>query len=429
MPFLVFLAQASRGVTPGRIAAAKNITPLVEPSKSGASASAGEATAYKWNVAEKGLPLLGLGHERLQTGFDQSLTYPANKFDFPIFKSLEFDEESGKYFMPAISRRDGNLISIEFSRTGKTNIYSSREGLELVDQGNQKTIRAADGTRFLFLQYPDGDLRCATIKENTGATLNLLYTANGLALHGVVDSSGRSLTFNYGGEGIRSLTQTWMANLEGFTRTWAIGDEDTGNGPSKFAHSVVRTGKFLPANALVRAYTAEMIACDRLLARLFGGPNAVAGGNGFEPAGLAASYPFYRGDVTGDDGRVRLGHLSHAVHLYGSPDGRGESALYVPSGFTSHSSEPTPTDAAVTFYYPRLGNLTDVTLALFHVDGFQIVSEGDRWRIGNIGGPGGSSPLYRHSHIEFYRGNTGLPAPGMRASLRIDPATIFPVTQ
>ena len=147
---------------------------------------------------------------------------PDSQFDFPIFKSLEFDQEHGRYLMPAVLRRDRKLIFVEFSRLSRTNIYSSREGLELVDQGNLKIIRAANGARFLFVQYSDGNIRCATIKENTGVTLNLLYTANGLALHGVVDSSGRSLTFNYGGEGIRSLTQTWIANLEGVTRTWAV---------------------------------------------------------------------------------------------------------------------------------------------------------------------------------------------------------------
>ena len=77
------------------------------------------------------------------------------------------------------------------------------------------------------------------------------------------------------------------------------------------------------------------------------------------------------------------------------------------------------------FYYPRLGNLTDVTLAVFHVSNFQINNEGERVRIGNIGSPGGSSALYRHSHIEFYRGNTGLPSLAERPSLRIDPASVF----
>ena len=121
--------------------------------------------------------------------------------------------------MPAVSRRDRKLVLIDFIRTGKTNSYLSREGLVLIDQGNLKIIRAGNGTRFLFLQYPDGTLRCTAIKEDANVTLNLLYAANGLALDGVVDSSGRSLTFNYGDEGIQSLTQTWIANAEGLTRT------------------------------------------------------------------------------------------------------------------------------------------------------------------------------------------------------------------
>ena len=135
---------------------------------------------------------------------------------------MEFDQEHGEYLLPAVLRRDRKLIFIDFTRIGKTNTYLGREGLELIDQGNLKIIRAANGTRFLFLQYPDGSLRCAAIKEDANVTLNLLYAANGLALHGVVDSSGRSLTFNYGDEGIQSLTQTWIANAEGLTRTWAI---------------------------------------------------------------------------------------------------------------------------------------------------------------------------------------------------------------
>ena len=126
--------------------------------------------------------------------------------------------------MPAVLRHEGKLIFIEFTRPTRTGIYLSREGLELLDQGSLKIIRASNGSgaRFQFLQYPDGTLRCATITESKDVALHLLYTANNLALHGVVDSSGRSLMFNYGDEGIRSLTQTWSANLAGLTRTWAI---------------------------------------------------------------------------------------------------------------------------------------------------------------------------------------------------------------
>jgi hypothetical protein len=99
--------------------------------------------------------------------------------------------------------------------------------------------------------------------------------------------------------------------------------------------------------------------------------------------------------------------------------------LYVPVGFISHSKVPTPTDAAITFYYPRLGNFTNVTLAVFHIANFRLSSEEGRVRIGNIGGSGGSVTTYKHSHIEFYRGDTGLPPAAVRSQLRIDPATVF----
>jgi hypothetical protein len=183
--------------------------------------------------------------------------------------------------------------------------------------------------------------------------------------------------------------------------------------------------KSVPANATRPFYTTAMRDCDRYLAKVFGGPGAVAAANGFEPSGLAGQYPFYRGDLRDQDGRIRRGHLSYAIHLYGSVDGTGFSGLYVPEGFTRHSRVPTPTDAAVTFYYPRLGTLTNVTVAVFHVANFDVMREDGRVRIGEIGGKGGSYPHYRHSHIEFYAGNVGLPSPSRRVALRIDPASVF----
>lgn len=184
--------------------------------------------------------------------------------------------------------------------------------------------------------------------------------------------------------------------------------------------------KKMPRNAVISTYTREMADTDRLLAKTFGGPGAVAAANSFEPAGLSNQYPLYRGDILGDNGRILTGHLSHAMHLYGSFDGRGETSLYVPSGFTAYSGTPTPTDAAVTFFYPRLGNFSNVTLAVFHIANFAISHEGERVRIGTVGGRGGSYAYYRHSHLEFYRGNTGLPSASTRHSVRIDPALVFP---
>ena len=386
-------------------------------------------SAYKWNVDEKQLPLLALP-EHLAAGFERSLTYPLDQFHFPIFQALNYDDEHGKYLLPLTSQANTGIHFVEFQPSAIRNMFASVDGtnIQLTDLDTLKTFRTSDGTKYIFVRYPDGEFRCASIRQANGATLSLLYAANGLSLHGVVDSSGRTLTFNYANKSIQSITQTWMANSEGKTKTWPVGDQlkDLADKSAKYSHAVGSGAlKSIPMNAVIRLYTAEMAASDKMLAQIFGGPNAVAGANGFEPAGLAASYPLYRGDIIGDDGKVRRGHLSYGMHLYGSSDGQSDSPLYVPAGFTSHSGEATPTDAAVTFYYPRLGNLTDVTVAIFHVTNFQISYEGDRVKIGNIGGPGGSSASYKHSHIEFYRGNTGLPSAAARPGLRIDPASVF----
>jgi hypothetical protein len=391
--------------------------------------SAPQFTEYKWNVGDRQSPLLSLPDANLKVGLDHTISYPVAQFNFPIFQSLSYDEENGRYLLPSISRESNGVHFIAFEPTETRNTFASTDGtnLKLIDNDAQKTVRTREGSRYIFVRYPDGEFRCASIRDASGASLNMLYTANGLMLHGVVDATGRTLTFNYSSAGLESVTQTWMANAEGQTKTWAVGNATLAETKSvKYSHAVgIISAKALPNNALVRAYTAEMAASDKMLAHVFGGASAVAGANGFEPAGLAGSYPLYRGDIVGDDGRPRRGHLSYAMHLYGNADGSGDSALYVPAGFTSHSAQPSPTDGVVTFYYPRLGNLTDVTLAVFHVADFQIRNEGNRVRIGNIGGPGGATPAYKHSHLEFYRGNAGLPALSARPRLRIDPATVF----
>jgi hypothetical protein len=387
---------------------------------------------YQWNVSDKELPLLGLANTHLKAGIDQSLSYPLDQLRFPIFQALSYDDERARFLLPSLSPESKGVHFIEFAPAEKKNTYTSTDGtnLKLVDNDNMKSVATPDGTKYIFVRYPDGEFRCATIRDRNGASLNLLYTANGLLLHGVVDSNGRTITFNYSSEGIKSLTQTWMADSTGLTKTWMVGEqpEIASNPEVKYSHAFASAfSKSVPSNAIVRQYTTAMADSDKTLAHIFGGPDAVAGGNGFEPAGLAAAYPLYRGDTIGDDGVERRGHLSHAIHLYGNPDGTRSCPLYVPAGFTQHSDSPSPTDAVMTFYYPRLGNLTDVTLAVFHIADFQFTNEGDRVRIGSIGGPGGSSASYKHSHIEFYRGNTGLLPLAERPSHRIDPATVFSV--
>src|SRR5258708_33651178 len=185
------------------------------------------SSAFKWNVSDKGLPLLGLPNTHLTSGLDQSLSYPLAQFSFPIFLALNYDDEHARYLLPALSKESKGVHFIEFVPSGTKNTYTSVDGanIQLVDNDNMKVVRIADGTRYVCVRYPDGEFRCSSIKDSSGASLSLLYTANGLLLHGVVDSSGRTITFNYASDGIKSVTQTWMANLEGLTNTWMVGEQ------------------------------------------------------------------------------------------------------------------------------------------------------------------------------------------------------------
>jgi hypothetical protein len=382
--------------------------------------------AYGWNLNDHDLPLLSLP-DHVGSGVDLSLTYSMNQFRFPLFQSIQYNERTRKYFLMVIPTEGRRTVVIELEPVAGGPRFESPQSpeLSLVDQGETKVLSTQDGTVYIFVKSARGEFHCTQIKDDhKGVLISLKYTKDA-SINMIVDAFGRTIRFHYTGDYLASITQTW--GLQSVKRkTWAITNDATVIRPEvKVTYAASEVGKRIPTNALRPAYTAAMVQSDLMLARIFGEAQAVAAGNSFEPLDLARQYSLYRGDLIGDEGKILPGHLTFAMHLYGSPNGTGDTAVYVPTGFTSHSDQPTPTDAVVTFFYPRLGKLTNVTLAVFHVLNFQLNYEDGRVRIGKIGGRGGSLPTYRHAHLEFYRGNTGLPRFSNRRRLRIDPAAIF----
>lgn len=406
------VAVATAGVSAGAESASNNST----------STNANSISTYAWNLGDANLPLLSLP-EHISGTVDLSITYSLDQFQFPLFQSLYFNAQAGKYILMVMPKDQDraefiNLTQVNGSQFEATGVA----GLRLEDRGAAKLLTTSDGTEYRFARFANGEFHCSRIKDHTGTIIKLKYT-NDASIETIADASGRTISFGYEKNYVSSITQTWgPASVK--KQTWAVGEVVF------HSHSVrvlpgVAMAKRVPSNALAPIYTQAMVDSDSKLAAIFGGPGAVAAANGFEPVGLGSQYPLYRGDIIGEDGQKHRGHLSYAMHLYGSEDGTGATDVYVPNGFTSHSSTPTPTDAAVTFYYPQLGNLTDVTLVVFHVANFQLSYEEGRVRIGNIGGPGGSIACYRHSHLEFYHGDTGLPPAEARPGLRIDPNVVF----
>ncbi len=444
---MVKLEPGRAGFTSRTVFAAADVSAASE-SEGAARGSANEApkgsiSTYRWNLSDQGLPLISFP-DHINGGLDLALAYSLDQFEFPLFQSLYYNARAGKYVLMVIRKeertQDGEPGAVPNIRAefidlapvnGPEELKENGESpLRLTVKGDVKTLTTSDGTVYTFVPLADGELHCRQIKDPSGVVINLNYTGDS-SIQTIADGSGRNVTFSYTNDYVSSITQTWRAKSAKLKKTWAINDE------VRFAHrpavhagpSEAEPAKHIPSNAIKPTYTEAMSASDSELAAIFGGPGAIAAANGFEPVKLGSQYPLYRGDQIGDDGRILPGHLSFAMHLYGSADGTGETEVYVPVGFTSHSNEPTPTDAVVTFYYPRLGNLTNVTLAVFHVANFHLSNEDGRVRIGNIGGRGGSVASYRHSHLEFYRGDTGLPPMSSRVQLRIDPATVFALTK
>ena len=407
-------------------------------------------SAYGWNLNDEGMPLVSLP-DRISGSLDQSLTYSMDQFEFPLFQTLYYNQRAHKYIL-MVSRKDETIAAtdgtagrpknrqaefIELAPVGNGAEFAAngKLSLRLENKGGSRVLTTSDATVFSFEVLADGELHCRQINDRHGAVIHLRYSPDAL-LESISDERGRTISFDYTNQYISSVAQTWGGNAKRLRKSWPIAAD------VRYAHAVaapLRTvfaspggvapistlAKHVPSNAMKASYTQAMAASDSALAAIFGGPGAIAAANGYEPSRLDHQYPLYRGDLIADDRRILRGHLSFAMHLYGSADGTGDTELYIPAGFSSHSEGPSPTDAVMTFYYPRLGNLSDVTLAVFHIRNFQLSYDGERVRIGSIGGPGGSAASYRHSHLEFYHGNTGLPPLAARVQLRIDPANIF----
>lgn len=180
-------------------------------------------------------------------------------------------------------------------------------------------------------------------------------------------------------------------------------------------------------------YTREMEICDAKIASIFGGENAIAAANGFDPYSFAVArvypgggYQFYRGDFL-KEGKIETGHLSvQAMHLYGSIDGTRFGVdgytftdLYAPDGFRNPErvrKTVSPNSASVDFYYPKLGNYTDVTLLISHIKNYKLVKQRNRWHIGQIGGNGGQTPGEIHAHLDLFKGDVGMTGPRNRLS-------------
>jgi hypothetical protein len=172
----------------------------VEPSptepRTSVEASNGFAT-YDWNLKQTERPLLSLP-DQINRGFDLSLAYPMGQLRFPLMQSLQFNERSNKYTLLLVSRVGGNGQMVELRAAGTPGKYvtANNSDVYLVDNRGVKIIRASDNTEYTFVRFSDGTTKCIRVKPAAGSVIMLVYTKDNL-LHGIEDSIGRTIKFNY----------------------------------------------------------------------------------------------------------------------------------------------------------------------------------------------------------------------------------------
>jgi RHS repeat-associated protein len=112
---------------------------------------------------------------------------------------------------------------IQLPQVGTSNIYESQDSsyIQLVDHnlfyGGWAAVLDKSGTQYVFSYPPNvSSPRCTQVKDRNGNYITINYNANG-QISNLVDTLGRTVTFNYVNDYLDSITQTW----NGQTHVWA----------------------------------------------------------------------------------------------------------------------------------------------------------------------------------------------------------------
>ena len=150
--------------------------------------------------------------------------------------------------------------------------------------------------------------------------------------------------------------------------------------------------------------------CERKLAGIFGGLGAIMRTRYDSDGQYRGRNPELAARVAANTAQMGTSvfdaeHLYNFPHLSGNLAGTTNTDIYVPGNYQGQPTRPSPTAGVVLINYAQLGDLSNVTLAIYHVGNFGVQRMPDgRVRIGTTGGPGGSDAGNFHSHFEIWNG-------------------------
>ena len=110
---------------------------------------------------------------------------------------------------------------VELRQVGASALYEAADSSHLLLNAstNPMILRTTDGTQLKY-ELKGSDFQCTEIKDRNGNFITVNYTAFG-RISTVVDTLSRTITFNYDGTTLTSITQTWTVNGAPLTHFWA----------------------------------------------------------------------------------------------------------------------------------------------------------------------------------------------------------------
>jgi len=149
---------------------------------------------------------------------DRGFPGPGFRLGFPVIQSVYFNTEVGKNAFLLIAP-DGSRT--ELRQVNASSLYEASDSSHLLlDTATSPWIlRATDGTQLAY-EWKGADYQCTQIKDRNGNYITVNYDASG-RLDTVIDTLARSIKFNYNGNDLSSITQTWTVNGAPLTHNWA----------------------------------------------------------------------------------------------------------------------------------------------------------------------------------------------------------------
>jgi len=136
---------------------------------------------------------------------DRGFPGPGFRLGFPVIQPLYYNPETARYAFLLIGT-DGSRV--ELRQVAATNLYESADSSHLLLDATTMVLRTTDGTQLKY-ELKGSEFNCTEVKDRNGNYITVNYTSFG-RIDRVVDTLGRSVKFNYDGDGwLSSITQTW----------------------------------------------------------------------------------------------------------------------------------------------------------------------------------------------------------------------------